>query len=100
MQAVHVSLNEFYLQWVISIEKVRKMISNPFSAPLVEALTTRLASLRNSRAFKMALYLDPRLNFAGSTLFSSDEKEEIQVKNKFTYNNHFLFRYHVYWKNR
>lgn len=79
MEAAHVSLSEFYLEWMIAIQKVKKLQSNPFSAPLVETLTSRLANLRGSRAFKMALYLDPRLNFAGSTLFSSDEKEEIQV---------------------
>ncbi|XP_055550695.1 uncharacterized protein LOC129733129 [Wyeomyia smithii] len=38
----------------------------------------RLQSLKNSRAFKMTLYLDPRLNYAGSKLFSYEEKEEIQ----------------------
>ncbi|XP_062715501.1 uncharacterized protein LOC134291582 [Aedes albopictus] len=78
MEAANVSLSEFYLEWMIAIQKVKKLQSNPFSAPLVETLTSRLANLRGSRAFKMALYLDPRLNFAGSTLFSSDEKEEIQ----------------------
>lgn len=80
MQSDHVSLSEFYLQWMITIQKVKKMGTNPFSAPLIESLNKRLLNLRTSRAFKMALYIDPRLNFAGSKLFSSEEKEEIQVK--------------------
>ncbi|XP_055543350.1 uncharacterized protein LOC129728902 [Wyeomyia smithii] len=78
MQSKHISLSEFYLQWMITIQKVKKMETNPFSAPLVESLNKRLTSLRTSRAFKIALYLDPRLNFAGSKLFTSEEKEEIQ----------------------
>lgn len=28
----------------------------------------------------MALFVDPRINYAGSTLFTPDEKAEIQVK--------------------
>ncbi|XP_021694220.1 uncharacterized protein LOC110674260 [Aedes aegypti] len=79
MEAAHVSLSDFYLEWMITIQKVKKLQSNPFSEPLVQTLTSRLANLRGSRAFKMALYFDPRLNFAGSTLFNSEEKEEIQV---------------------
>lgn len=79
MEAAHVSLSDFYLEWMITIQKVKKLQSNQFSEPLVQTLTSRLANLRGSRAFKMALYFDPRLNFAGSTLFNSEEKEEIQV---------------------
>ncbi|XP_055540597.1 uncharacterized protein LOC129727133 [Wyeomyia smithii] len=78
MQSPHVSLSDFYLKWIVAIQKIKAMNKNPFSESLVTTLTTRLAALRESQAFKMALYLDPRLNFAGSTLFTSDEKEEIQ----------------------
>ncbi|XP_029730127.2 uncharacterized protein LOC115267345 [Aedes albopictus] len=79
MQARHVSLPDFYLQWLMAIMEVRKMKQNRFSEPLQEALTKRLQNLLKSRAFKIALYLDPRLNYMGSKLFSSEEKEQIQV---------------------
>lgn len=52
---------------------------NPFAAQLVETLEERLENLKTSQAFKMCLYLDPRLNFLNSTLFNNDEKQSIQV---------------------
>lgn len=81
MQAEHVSLSDFYLQWLIATQKVKITEPNPFAGQLVTSMNNRLQNLKTSRAFKMALYLDPRLNYAGSKLFSNEEKEEIQVSN-------------------
>ncbi|XP_062549966.1 uncharacterized protein LOC134214657 [Armigeres subalbatus] len=86
MQSQHVSLPDFYLQWLMSIMEVSKLAQNPFSAPLREALTSRLQNLRQSRAFRMALYIDPRLNYMGSKLFNLEEKEHIQNYIVETYN--------------
>lgn len=79
MQSEHVSLPDFYLQWLMAVMEVSKLAQNPFAAPLTGALTKRLENLKTSRAFKMALYLDPRLNYMGSKLFSVEEKELVQV---------------------
>ncbi|XP_062553751.1 zinc finger BED domain-containing protein 4-like [Armigeres subalbatus] len=78
MQTKHVSLADFYLQWLNVIKEMRKIPQNPFSTELDEALINRLRNLRRSRAFQMALYLDPRFNYKGSTIFKPDEKELIQ----------------------
>ena len=79
MQAKHVSLTDFYMQWFMVVMEVSNLKENQFSVSLVNALTNRLENLRKSRTFKMALYLDPRLNYLGSRLFKPDEKEQIQV---------------------
>lgn len=80
MQEAHVSLPDFYMAWLMAISEVRKFSSNPFVPDLLKSLKNRLAALRESRAFKMALYVDPRFNYHGSTFFSPEEKVEIQVK--------------------
>lgn len=79
MQEAHVTLPDFYKQWLMALSEVRKLSNNQFAASLHESLTKRLTNLRNSQAFKMALYLDPRFNFCGSKLFTAGEKAEIQV---------------------
>lgn len=73
------SLNDFYLEWLMTIREVRQLENNPFSKVLVESLTRRLTNLKGSMAFKMALYLDPRLSFINSKIFTIAEKEHIQV---------------------
>ncbi|XP_029734556.1 uncharacterized protein LOC115269892 [Aedes albopictus] len=73
MQAEHVSLPDFYMFWLMAISEVRKMQNNPFVPGLLNSLTTRLANLRGSRAFKISLFLDPRFNYRGSK-----KKVEIQ----------------------
>nr|XP_029732178.1 uncharacterized protein LOC109409217 [Aedes albopictus] len=78
MQAEHVSLPDFFIAWLMAINQVSKVKNNPFVPDLLEALNRRLTSLRGSRAFKMALFLDPRFNYRGSTFFTPDEKVEIQ----------------------
>lgn len=88
MQSEHVSLSDFYLKWLIATQKVKQTEPNPFAGQLVASMNKRLQNLTNSRAFKMALYLDPRLNYAGSKLFNTEEKEEIQVRLTFLYNCH------------
>lgn len=42
-------------------------------------METRQETLMNNMAYKVALYMDPRWNFDGSSLFSITEKEEIAV---------------------
>ncbi|XP_062537788.1 uncharacterized protein LOC134206110 [Armigeres subalbatus] len=78
MQEAHVTLPDLYKQWLMALSEVRKLSNNQFAASLHESLTKRLTNLRNSQAFKMALYLDPRFNFCGSKLFTAGEKAEIQ----------------------
>lgn len=80
MQAAHVSLPDFYIAWLMAINEVQKIQNNPFVPELVEALTSRLRNLRDSRAFKMSLFLDPRFNYLGSKVFTNDEKEQVQVQ--------------------
>ncbi|XP_055619659.1 uncharacterized protein LOC129764517 [Toxorhynchites rutilus septentrionalis] len=78
MQEQHVSLPDFYIAWLMAMNEVRKIKENLFVPDLLNSLKTRLAALRKSRAFKMALYLDPRMNYHGSTFFPPEEKVEIQ----------------------
>ena len=79
MQEEHVSLPDFYMAWLMATSEVQKVKSNCFAPDLLKSLRTRLARLRESRAFKMALYIDPRFNYRGSMFFSPEEKMEIQV---------------------
>lgn len=79
MQAAHVSLGDFYMQWLMATSAIRRMPSNPFTSQLTLSLTNRLDSLRSSMAFKAALYIDPRFNYLNSKIFESDEKVQIQV---------------------
>ena len=83
MQEAHVTLPDFYLQWLMALSEVSKLTDNQFAKSLHESLMNRLTNLRNSRAFKMSLYLDPRLNFCGSRLFTAIDKDEIQVNHSF-----------------
>lgn len=79
MQEHHVTLPDFYLSWLKTVSEISRMPSNPFSLRLAESLTRRLENLKTSRAFQMSLYLDPRLNYLQSKLFSYEEKQSIQV---------------------
>lgn len=74
------SLPDFYMAWLMATSEVQRVKENPFVPDLMQSLKKRLDALRHSRAFKMALFLDPRFNYHGSKLFTGDEKEEIQVK--------------------
>lgn len=80
MQEHHVTLPDFYLSWLKTVSEISRMSANPFAPRLTESLTRRLENLKTSRAFQMALYLDPRLNYFHSKLFSNEEKQSIQVK--------------------
>lgn len=81
LQGDGVGLSDFYMEWLLAIASLEKMSGNRFSEKLAATLRSRLELLKENRAFKMALYLDPRFNFVGSTIFKPDEKEEIQVNN-------------------
>ncbi|XP_055623388.1 uncharacterized protein LOC129766817 [Toxorhynchites rutilus septentrionalis] len=78
LQGSHVSLSDFYIAWLIAIGEVRRFHKNPLAMKLYETLQSRLSKLRLSQAFRMALYLDPRLNFVNSAIFNGKEKELIQ----------------------
>ena len=75
----HVSLPDFYMAWLMATSEVQKLKSDYFAPDLLKLLGTRLAGLLESRAFKMALHIDPRFNYRGSMFFSPEEKMEIQV---------------------
>ncbi|XP_038106601.1 LOW QUALITY PROTEIN: uncharacterized protein LOC6049790 [Culex quinquefasciatus] len=79
LQGDGVGLSDFYMEWLLAIASLKKMSGNRFSEKLAATLKSRLELLKENRAFKMALYLDPRFNFVGSTIFKPDEKEEIQT---------------------
>ncbi|XP_055643131.1 uncharacterized protein LOC129779594 [Toxorhynchites rutilus septentrionalis] len=78
LQGSHVSLSDFYITWLIAIGKVRRFHKNPLAIKLAETLQSRFSKLRLSQAFRMALYMDPRLNFVNSAIFNVEEKELIQ----------------------
>lgn len=58
---------------------VSKIQSNRFVEPLTASLTQRLKQLKDNMIFKSALLIDPRFNYLNSTLFTSEEKEEVRV---------------------
>nr|XP_029715032.1 uncharacterized protein LOC115258770 [Aedes albopictus] len=78
LQEKHVSLPDFYLYWLKAISELSNFPSNPFAPQLIKSLTRRLEALKTSRAFQMALYLDPRFNFLNSKFFKVEEKLAIQ----------------------
>ncbi|XP_021694276.1 uncharacterized protein LOC110674301 [Aedes aegypti] len=86
LQERHVSLSDFYIAWLKTINAVRNMFSNPFAQKLTKALTDRLIKLKMSQAFQMALYMDPRLNYLNSKLFNDEEKLHVQACIKDTWN--------------
>nr|XP_029713643.1 uncharacterized protein LOC115257827 [Aedes albopictus] len=86
LQERHVSLCDFYIAWLMTISEVRNMFSNPFTQRLTLALTDRLVKLKSSQVFQMALFMDPRLNYLNSKLFTDDEKLHIQSCIKDTWN--------------
>lgn len=80
LQNKHVPLSEFYIQWLQATLMVERETDNPLSSALAQALQNRLKKLLDNMAFKAAVYLDPRFNFPGSTVFgTAEEKEAIQV---------------------
>ncbi|XP_065079200.1 uncharacterized protein LOC135702131 [Ochlerotatus camptorhynchus] len=79
LQNKHVPLSEFYIQWLQATLMVESETDNPLSIALAQALQNRLKKLLENMAFKAAVYLDPRFNFPGSTVFgAAAEKEAIQ----------------------
>ena len=82
MQSNHQSYSDFYLQWLLSIREIKALVNNRFSEPLEESLNRRITGLKQNMAFKSALYLDPRFNFLHSSVFTPEEKYNIQVKSQ------------------
>ncbi|XP_058833273.1 uncharacterized protein LOC131691089 [Topomyia yanbarensis] len=80
LQNHHVALNDFYIQWLNIMRTIENEIHNPFCEPLLQAIKNRLAKMKENMAFKASLFLDPRFNFSGSTLFPSvEERNAVQV---------------------
>lgn len=80
LQMRHVTLSDFYMQWLQAIRSVDSYKNNPLCPILSLALKNRLKKLQDNKLFAAAIFLDPRFNFLGSSVFSSaDEKESVQV---------------------
>ncbi|XP_055622688.1 uncharacterized protein LOC129766202 [Toxorhynchites rutilus septentrionalis] len=78
MQSQHQPFSEFYIQWLNAVLELHKLESNRFIAPLSQSLMSRFEKLKQNNVFRAALYLDPRFNYLNSTVFTPEEKEEIQ----------------------
>ncbi|XP_055613891.1 uncharacterized protein LOC129760282 [Uranotaenia lowii] len=79
MQRRHLGLSDFYILWIgamVQVEQSKE--SNLFSGPLLKALNERLKNLMENEVVQAAIYLDPRLNFLGSHIFSASEKVHVQ----------------------
>lgn len=79
IQSTHVGLSDIYMMWLKSIQEVKKLKENRFSAKLCLELEKRLAVLKENMVCKVALLMDPRFNYIGSQFFGEDEKAEIRV---------------------
>ena len=55
--------------------------SNEFANVLLEAMINRQKDLFNNMAFCSAIYMDPRLNFRGSSYLSQENKRLAKVCN-------------------
>lgn len=76
----HVTLSDFYMQWLQAIRSVDSCKTNILSPSLTLALKNRLKKLQDSKLFLAAVFLDPRFNFLGSNFFTSaEEKQSVQV---------------------
>ena len=93
MQAVHTSLNEFYLTWMKTIMQISLIQNNRFVEALTQALKQRLKVLKENIVVKAALLIDPRINYLNSRFFGPEEKEEIRVSVsiRLEHNNFLLF---------
>ncbi|XP_055610540.1 uncharacterized protein LOC129757363 [Uranotaenia lowii] len=78
MQAKHLSLGDFYIQWLRCLMEVKQLTTNELAKSLIISLTTRLQQLKNNFAFKAALLIDPRFNYLSSAVFMPEEKESIR----------------------
>lgn len=81
MQERHVSLTDFYIEWLDVMRKVGGLAdTNRFKDQLMGALQTRLDALKNNILFKAAAFLDPRINFEGSKALTPEDKAEVEVR--------------------
>ncbi|XP_065073639.1 uncharacterized protein LOC135697730 [Ochlerotatus camptorhynchus] len=79
LQMKHVTLSDFYMQWLQAIRSVESHNNNPLCPSLSLALKNRLKKLQENKLFLAAVFLDPRFNFLGSSIFpSADDKESVQ----------------------
>ncbi|XP_058831356.1 uncharacterized protein LOC131689959 [Topomyia yanbarensis] len=77
IRSTNCSLSEFHLQWLLAFGRIRSLRVNRFAKHLLEAMEHQQKELEKAAPYRAALYLDPRLNFRGSKLFSVTEKEKI-----------------------
>ncbi|XP_055605384.1 uncharacterized protein LOC129753579 [Uranotaenia lowii] len=78
MQAKHLSLGDFYIQWLRCLMEVKLLTTNELAKSLIISLTTRLQQLKNNVVFKAALLIDPRFNYLSSAVLTPGEKEPIR----------------------
>ncbi|XP_058445154.1 uncharacterized protein LOC131426438 [Malaya genurostris] len=77
VRTTNCSLSEFHLQWLLAFGRIRCLRVNRFGKALLEAMECQQKELEKAAPYRAALYLDPRLNFRGSKLFTVTEKEKI-----------------------
>lgn len=72
-------ISQFHIEWLKAYGQVKRLKECRFKDKILESMETRQQTLMANNAYKAALFLDPRLNFSGSELFSADQKAEIIV---------------------
>ncbi|XP_065083430.1 uncharacterized protein LOC135705586 [Ochlerotatus camptorhynchus] len=61
-----------------SAVRLEAMATSLVSNGMVNEVVLPFTGLRESRAFKMSLYLDPRFTYLSSKIFNAEEKDQIQ----------------------
>lgn len=78
VQALTCTLSEFYLEWMNVRGKVIQLSdSNRFKKGILKSMDKRHEVIFKNKAYRAALYMDPRLMYNGSTMFTIAEREEI-----------------------
>jgi hypothetical protein len=71
---------DFFKYWLQCKMEVRKISNNPYSIKILESMEIRQKQLFDNDAVRAALYLDPRFNFAGSSILQPSDVELAQVR--------------------
>lgn len=80
VQAVDCGLSDMYCFWMRAVFTLKELPNkNRFKTPLLDAMEKRERALTNNMAFKNAMFMDPRFNYAGSTYFKPDESDSAVV---------------------
>ncbi|XP_065095790.1 uncharacterized protein LOC135717588 [Ochlerotatus camptorhynchus] len=83
MQAKHMSLGDFYINWLRCMMEVKQQPMNELAKSLATSLQTRLQQLQQNLPFKAALLVDPRFNYISSSVLTLEEKEETRGQNDY-----------------